>query len=129
LTFDYPGYALQFVQGDRCNDSTPHQFTYIYKFFSPITKYHYIVRAEQHSGNVLAVKFYCKKDRGSDFKYSKIINRGDLGNIIMSCAKVIPLLLQQFPHASFAFAASRSVDKSNGTIENYEQTQRFRLYI
>ena len=128
MTFDYPGYPLNFIQRQRVADSTAHQATYIYKFHSPVTGYHYIVRAEWHAGDIFAVKFYCKKDRKSEFKYAKIVNRGDIGNIIMSCAKVIPLLLQQFPAASFAFAASRSVDRHNQLMEVAEQTQRYKLY-
>lgn len=48
--------------------------------------------------------------------------------LIISCAKVIPLRLKTYPNASFCFAASRSVDVRNSTIEGYGQTQRFRLY-
>lgn len=128
MTFDFPGYELRFIQRARCNDGTSHLYTYIFKFFSPVTSYHYVVRAEYHVYDVFAVKFYCKKDRKSDYKYSKIVNKGDLGNVIMSCAKVIPLLLKTHPKASFCFAASRSVDFQNKTIEDYGQTQRFRLY-
>lgn len=128
MTFDFPGYELTFIQKSRCRDGSPHLYTYIYKFHSPITRYFYIIRAEYHETNVFAIKFYCKKDKRSDYKYSKIVNKGDLGNIIMSCAKVIPLLLRNYPLASFCFAASRSVDFKNNTIENYRQTQRFKLY-
>ncbi|GGH82197.1 hypothetical protein HNQ91_005744 [Filimonas zeae] len=128
MTFDYPGYPLKFIQRDWCRDSSDHISTYIYKFYSPITTYHYIVRAEYHKHDVFAIKFYCKKDRKSEYKYSKIVNRGDLGNIIMSCAKVIPLLLGDYPRASFSFAASRSIDSSNNTIEDAPDTQRFRMY-
>jgi hypothetical protein len=46
----------------------------------------------------------------------------------MSCAKVIPLLLHAHPKSSFCFAASRSVDFKNNSIEDYGRTQRFRLY-
>ncbi len=49
-------------------------------------------------------------------------------NIIISCATVIPLLLKNYPHASFCFAAARSVDKKNKTIEDYRLTQRYKLY-
>ncbi len=128
MTFDYPGYELKFIQRERCKDGSAHLYTYIYKFFSPVTCYHYIVRAEYHQGNVFAIKFYCKKDRKSDFKYSKIVNKGDVGNIMMSCAKVIPILLKLNMTASFGFAASRSIDNLNKTIEYYSQTQRYRLY-
>ena len=128
MTFDFPGYPLIFIQEQRCKDGSAHEYTRIYKFFSPITRYHYIVRAEYHKENVFAIKFYCKKDRKSEFKYSKIVNKGDLGNIIMSCAKVIPLLLTSHPNASFSFAASRSVDIKTKTQEQRDHTQRFRLY-
>ena len=51
-----------------------------------------------------------------------------MGNIITTCAKVIPLLLEDFPQASFAFGAARSVDKSNKSIEPIIRNQRFELY-
>lgn len=127
MNFDYEGYPLTFIQQQRCWDDSAHLFTRIYKFYSPITRYFYIVRAEYHDGDVFAIKFYCKKDRRSEFKYSKIVNKGDLGNVIMSCAKVIPMLLVDFPQASFAFAASPSIDRK-GRIEPAGTTQRFRLY-
>lgn len=46
----------------------------------------------------------------------------------MSCAKVIPQLLVTKPNASFCFAAARSVDFKNKTIEDYRRTQRYNLY-
>lgn len=51
-----------------------------------------------------------------------------MGNVIMSCAKVIPLLLKEYPDASFAFAASRSVDNKTKTMEDYRLTQRYKIY-
>lgn len=128
MTFDYSGYDLKLIQVQRVQDGTDHLRTHIYKFFSSHTKYQYIIRAEHHSGDVFAIKFYCKKDKRSNYKYSKIINKGDCGNIIISCAKVIPLLLEQYPTASFAFAASRSVDVGNRIIEDFQQNQRYKLY-
>lgn len=128
MTFDFPGYELHFVQRARCKDGTAHIATYIYKFYSPITRHIYIVRAEYHRTNFFSVKFYCKKDRKSTYKYSIIVNKGDLGNIIMSCAKVIPMLLDKYPTSSFAFAASRSYDVKSKTIEPLHCTQRYRLY-
>jgi hypothetical protein len=128
VTFDYDGYELKLIQTQKCKDGSDHLFTNIFKFYSPVTKYHYVLRAEFHCCNVFAIKFYCKKDRRSDFKYSKIINKGDLGNILMSCASVVPILLQEYPTSSFTFAASRSVDLKNKMIEGLDHTQRFRLY-
>jgi hypothetical protein len=128
LNFDYPGYELKFIQTDRCKTGDDHKFTIIYKFFSPITHFHYILRAEYHTGDFFGVKFYCKKDRGSDFKYNKIINKGDLGNIIVTCIKVIPLLLINFPNASFGFMGARSVDFKSLKTEQYFANQRYRIY-
>ena len=128
MTFDYPGYPIRFIQCEPCKDGSAHQFSLIFKFFSPVTCYHYIVRAEYHTNHFFAIKFYCKKDRKSDFKYSKIVNRGDLGNILATSASVIPSLLVQFPKVSFVFAAARSVGRKNKPLEGYSLTQRFRLY-
>jgi hypothetical protein len=57
-----------------------------------------------------------------------IKNKGDLGNVIMTAAKVIPELLVAFPTASFAFAAARSYDPVSKTIEPMQNTQRYRIY-
>lgn len=128
MTFDFPGYNLKLIQRCRCLDGSDHLFTYVYKFFSPVTGYNYVIRAEYHANDVFAVKFYCKKDRSSIFRYSKIINKGDLGNIMMTCVKVVPILLKQYPIASFCLAASRSVDLEYETEENYTMSQRYKLY-
>lgn len=128
MNFDYSGYHVKFIQREPCRDESAHLFTLVFKFFSPVTAYHYVVRAEYHTHHVFAVKFYCKKDRKSEFKYSKIINRGDIGNILASAASVIPIVLNNFPNVSFVFAASRSVGANNKPLEGYSLTQRFKLY-
>lgn len=127
MTFDFPGYELKFIQKDVCRDETAHQFTYVYKFYSPLTGYHYIVRAEYHTEDVFGVKFYCKKDRHSEYKYSKLINKGDVGNILITCAKAIPMILQEHPTSSFGFIGSRTLDRLSGKVESYYNNQRFRV--
>jgi len=128
VTFDYLGYDLRFIQKEPCKDDTAHKFTFIYKFYSSVTRYYYIIRAEYHAENVFAIKFYCKKDKRSEFKYSKIVNKGDAGNILISCAKVIPLLLQDSPSASFGFIGARTLDRVSGKVESHINNQRFRVY-
>ena len=128
MNFDYPGYALTFVQKEPCEDESPHLYTLVFKFYSPVTKHCYVLRADYHEVDVFAVKFYCKKDRHSEHKYSKIVNKGDVGNILITCLKVVPLLLDKFPTASFAFAGSRSIDFKSKKVESYTRTQRFRIY-
>jgi hypothetical protein len=128
VTFDFTGYDLRFIQKDRCKDGTEHLFTYVYKFYSPITGYLYILRAEYHVEDVFAIKFYCKKDRGSEFKYSKLTNKGDVGNILITCAKVIPELLAIYPTTSFGFVGARTLDRVSGKVESYNKNQRFRVY-
>ena len=129
MNFNYPGYDIKFIQMDKCRDESDHLYTLIYKFFSPITKYHYVIRVECHSGNLFALKFYCKKDRRCENKYSKTINRGDLGNIVISCLKVVPLILMSIPDASFAFSAARAIDTKSGRIENAPRNQRYNTWV
>lgn len=128
MNFDYPGYELKFIQKQRCRDGSAHLYTLIYKFYSPVTRYFYILHADYHKEDVFAVKFYCKKDRHSDFKYSKIINKGDVGNILVTCAKVVPILLKTHPTASFGFFGARTFDQASKRIEPSLKTQRFRIY-
>ncbi len=128
MEFRYPGYSIKFIQKDSCRDSSAHLHTHVFKFFSPKTRYHYIIRAEFHKEEVFAIKFYCKKDRRSDFKYSKIVNKGDIGNIVISCLKVIPILLQEYPKASFGFVGARSYDSSTSLVEPISKTQRFVIW-
>lgn len=128
MTFDYPGYPLNFIQKRVCNDNSAHLFTIIYKFYSPITKYNYIINADYHEEDVFAIKFYCSKDKRSKYKYNKIVNKGDIGNIFITCAKTVPLLLKEYPNASFGFCGARSVDSRSRKAENYSNNQRFRIY-
>ncbi len=128
MNFNYPGYNLKFIQKSNCKDKSAHLFTIVYKFFSPITKYNYIINADYHEEDVFAIKFYSTKDKRSDYKYNKIVNKGDLGNIFISCAKVVPLLLLEYPTASFGFCGARTVDFKSKKVENYINNQRFRIY-
>jgi hypothetical protein len=128
LRFDYAGYTLKFVQQNPCRDNSAHQFTRIYKFYSPITKYIYILHADYHRENIFALKFYAKQHRHSDYKYSKLTNKGDVANILITCLKAIPLLLKDYPDASFGFIGARTIDKISKTVESYNNTQRFRVY-
>lgn len=122
------GYELTFVQKRPCKDKSKHLFTLIYKFKSPKTGLVYVVLADYHEEHVFAIKFYAKRHRKSDFKYSKIINRGDLSNILVTNASLIPQLLENYPGCSFGFIGSRTFDKKSGKVEQYQFTQRYRIY-
>ena len=109
-------YPLKFIQKDICKDGSDHLFTYIYKFTLAETNLHYIIRAEYHTENIFAVKFYSKKDRRSQYKYNKIINKNtytSVINILETCTSLIPILLEKHPNCSFALSSARSIDFSN----------------
>jgi len=128
LIFNSPGYSLEFIQQRRCRDASAHLFTLIYKFRSPITRYAYILHADYHVEDVFALKFYAQKDSKDDYKYSRITNKGDVFNILISCLRVIPIILNDYPTASFGFIGSRTIDRVSGTVEDYQNNQRFRVY-
>jgi hypothetical protein len=89
---------------------------------------HYVIYADYHEQDFFAVKFYAKKDRRSSRKYSNIINKGDVANILITCAKSIPELLKIYPKASFGFIGARTIDVKSGKVEGYKMNQRYRLY-
>ncbi|MDP9956601.1 hypothetical protein J2X97_002260 [Epilithonimonas hungarica] len=79
------------------------------------------------------MKFYCKKDRRSDYKYNKIINKGTFSSVIKilnTCISLIPVLLEKHPACSFGLCSSRSIDFSNPEklTEDLPSNQRFRIY-
>lgn len=122
------GYSLNFITKEPSKDDSDHLYSYVYKFLSPVTKLHYVVRADYHKGDFFGVKFYAKMYRKSDYKYSKITNKGDLSNILVTSAKVVPLLMKDYPNASFGFAGSRTIDRASKKVEGYDNNQRFRIY-
>lgn len=128
MIFDYPGYDLQFIQKRRIKDGSAHLFSFLYKFYSPVTELQYVLTADYHEGDFFAIKFYAKMHRKSDFKYSLITNKGDVGNLLVTCLKCVPVLLETHPTASFGFVGSRTYDKVSKKLEDYSNTQRFRIY-
>ncbi len=120
------GYNIKFIQTHpSCSN---HEKRYVFKFFSLKTKLHYVIYADYHEHDFFAVKFYAKKDRKSNRKYSNIINKGDVANILITCAKSIPELLKIYPKASFGFIGARTIDVKSEKVEGYKKNQRFRLY-
>ena len=119
-------YSIKFIQTHP--ENTYHCKRYVYKFHSPRTQLHYIINADYHKYDFFAVKFYAKKDRRSEGKFSNVVNKGDVNNILVTCAKVIPILLKDFPYASFGFIGSRTIDVRAQKVESYRNNQRYRLY-
>lgn len=127
MNFDYVGYDLKYIQTDRCRDYTAHVCTHIYKFFASKTKLFFILRAEEYESDLYSIKFYCKRHRKSDRKYNKVINKYDLGNTLITCLKIIPIILDKNPRASFSMVGAPTIDEHNRS-EIYKSTQRFRIY-
>ena len=121
-------YNLKFIQRKRLRDGSDHISTYIYKFKSDVTGYFYIVNAERYTGDVFALKFYCKKDRKSIYKYNKVINKGDVKNILFTCAGVLPIILSNYNAASFFLACSGRYDPRSESIEPHQANKRFKVY-
>jgi len=128
LTNGFHYYHLNFIQKKPCADNSAHLFTLVYTFHSEVTKLKYVVQAEYHVNNIFAIKFYAKPHRKSDLKYSKIVNKGDVHNILTTIASLVPHLLKTYPDASFGFIGSRSYDKKVQKVEPYSRNQRFRIY-
>ena len=49
-------------------------------------------------------------------------------HIFMTCASIVPLILQKFPLASFVINGAQSLDLESNKIEGRANNQRFRLY-
>ena len=84
--------------------------------------------ADCHNHDFFSIKFYPKHYRKTDKKYSLITNKGDIGNVLITCLSVIPLLLLQHPTGSFGFAGARTYDRASKTVEQLEINQRYNTY-
>ncbi len=47
---------------------------------------------------------------------------------MITCAKVVPILLKDYPSASFGFAGARTIDIKSKKVESFSNNQRFRTY-
>ena len=128
MDFNYPGYELKFIQKITIKDGSDHLLSFIYKFYSPITKLNYVILAEGHLYDFFSIKFYPKCYKKTDKKYSLITNKHDLGNILNSCLNIIPIILNEYPMASFGFAGARTFDRKSNMVEPLEKNQRYNLY-
>ena len=128
-------YDIHFIQkASPTNSGDAFDFSYIYKFYTERTeKYQrlkYIIRVEA-IGDVFAIKFYTARDKKLDNKYNRIIQAHSYSQtlrIFLTCANVVPLLLPNYPLASFVINGAQTMDKKSDKIENKVNNQRFRLY-
>lgn len=128
MIFKQTPFELTFLQKEQVKDSSDHLFSLIYSFKSTDTKLRYILRAEYHVGDIFALKFYAKNHKLSDFKYSLMTNRGYSLRIFLTCAKLVPVLLHEYPGSSFGLIGSRSIDRKLNLIEPIPNNRRFKIY-
>lgn len=129
-------YLLRYVQIDRKGSdiSGNPELTHVYSFFALSKKHNslfkYIIRVEKYE-DCFAIKYYCTRNKHSEFKYSRVLNLFDAietKRIMETCASVIPIILKSYPDASFVFNGSRTHDSGN-YVESTSKTQRYRIYI
>ncbi len=53
----------------------------------------------------------------SNYRYGVKIDRGDVINVLVTCLKIIPIVLSRIPSASFGFIASPSFVRAFRTLE------------
>jgi hypothetical protein len=122
------GYPFKFVQKKKIRNSLGHNFTHIFTFYSSKNGLKYVVNIEEYEEELYAIKFYPKCLKRSEFKYNKIINKGDVINVLMTCASVIPYILKENKNASFGFVGSRTINSTNKFVESFNENKRYRIY-
>ena len=128
-------FKLKFIQQEKASqERDAFDYALIYRFYTDSTdKYQrlkYILRVESFD-DVFAIKFYAARDRKLDDKYNRIIKAHDYKNVLrifITCASIIPVLLNQHPNASFAVNGAESLDLESDKVESKDNNQRFRIY-
>jgi len=128
LIFIKEPYELIYIMKEYEEDNSDHVFTNLYRFTSTDNGLTYILRAEYHKGDVFGIKFYAKPHANSKKKYSLLTNKGYALRIFQTCASVVPLLLKEYPAASFGLIGSRLLDEMREEIELPQRNIRFRIY-
>ena len=125
-----------FIQKASPNVGDAFDFAYIYKFYSNrkdiCQRLKYIVRVEV-TNDIFAIKFYAARDKKLDNKYNRILkmhNYTETLRIFMTCASIVPLILQKFPLASFVINGAQSLDLESNKIEGRanDGKERFEHY-
>lgn len=126
-------YPIKFIQKASPNLDDAFDFCRVYRFYTDAIptcqRLKYIIRAEAHE-RVFAIKFYAARDKKLDNKYNRILGVYDYISalrILVTCASLIPELMQEFPEYSYIVNGARTID-INKKIENESETQRFRVY-
>lgn len=134
--FDSEPYNIQFIQKASPGIGDAFKYALIYKFFTQAystpekfsDRLKYIIRLELHEHDVFTLKYYVARDRKRDDKYSKLTNNSHAQRIFVTCVSLLPQILHEYPNASFAFNASRTIDIRNNKAESLNENQRFRIY-
>ena len=121
------GYNIKYIQKSSPGKSDDFVFAHIFKFHT-CDRLKYIIRAEMHEHETFVVKYYASIHKNLDNKYSMLTNKHKSIKIFITCASILPILLNMHPTASFAFNGSRTVDLVSDKIEGYHTNQRFRIY-
>jgi len=129
LIITQKGYSLKFIQKVKIKNGDGHLSTLIFTFHSSKNKIKYVLNIEEYEEQLFAIKFYPKSLKKSDLKYNIIINKGDVIKVLMTCASVIPHILESNENASFGFVGSRTFDSSRRAFtENSILNKRYRVY-
>ncbi|MEX2484028.1 MAG: hypothetical protein WED10_05705 [Brumimicrobium sp.] len=128
MIFQKEPYDLIYIMKEYEEDDSDHIYSYLYRFVSTDNGLTYILRAEYHKGDVFGIKFYAKPHAKSKKKYSLLTNKGYALRVLQTCGSVIPLLLKDYPMASFGLIGSRLLDEEREEIEVPQRNIRFRIY-
>jgi len=124
---DSVGYNIEYVQKSSPGKSDDFIFAHIFKFRT-CDGLKYIIRAEMYKYETFVVKYYASIHKNLDNKYNMLTNKHKPIRIFITCASVLPILLNMYPVASFTFNGSRTIDFVSDKIEGYNTNQRFRIY-
>ncbi len=126
-------FELKFIQRIPPRVGDDFEYAYIYSFWTDecngIRGVKYVLRAEKFE-DTFAIKFYAQKDSGSVHKYHKILQLHDYKSalrVFVTCASVVPVILENHPDASFVVMGAQSIDEI-GNMEQMDTDQRFRIY-
>jgi len=130
VSFDSAPFAFTWNGTKVHRGQEPLVRTHTYVFKSTKTGLRYILHAEEFTGEIIVLKFYCARHKGiGEFiRYSVNEDAFEVFSVCNTVGSISRDLLERFPKSSFGMIASRGRRPASGTVEPKRPVARFRVW-
>lgn len=113
-------YPFQYIQSTT-SEFEQFECEHLYTFKGK-GNHRYLIRVEEYTHYLHALKFHLKAHSDSPNKYNLVTNYNDMTACVRTCINVMLEIYKNNPYASFSFIGANSIDEPKA------RTKRFNIY-